>query len=211
MKFLLRGSLVLLFGVAVTLSSAYAQTNLDVFFGVGTATDSHAAPTTVPGFVGTFTGPKLDGTFGKIGADVLLSHGLGFGGEADFRFSQAGYFPDLGLNYRPIFWDFNGIFAPGNGRIEPDLEAGIGGADIKYYVSQSSCLFGSVCSNVNQYIQSSNHFQLHFSAGVRFYVTPHIFLRPQVDAHWVHNFVDFGSDWAPEYSVSVGWSFAAHQ
>jgi hypothetical protein len=198
-----------LFAFTLATASAHAQTNLDVFFGVGTARDS-SSNTLVDTFGNgvLYSTPKLDGTFGKIGADVLLSHGLGFGGETDFRFSQGGY---AGLNYRPIFWDFNGIFAPGNGRIQPDIEAGLGGANLRFYYSAQYCDIFAGCSTSNQYLESSNHFQVHLSAGVRFYVTPHIFLRPQIDAHWVHNFFQFGSDWAPEYSVSVGWSFAGHQ
>jgi len=43
--------------------------------------------------------------------------------------------------------------------------------------------------------------------GVRLYVTDHLFVRPQVDAHYVDNFFQFGSNWVPEYGASVGWSF----
>jgi hypothetical protein len=200
----------LLIGLSVAAGMAQAQTNLDVFFGIGTARDSSTNQTIlnpVTG-VGNVTSPSLGGTFGKIGADILLSHGFGIGGETDFRFAQAGY---LGLNYRPIFWDFNGIFAPGSGRIQPDIEAGLGGANLKFYYPSAYCDVYAGCSSGNQYLESSNHFQVHLSGGVRFYVTPHIFLRPQVDIHWVHNFFQFGSDWAPEYSVSVGWSFAEHK
>jgi hypothetical protein len=70
----------------------------------------------------------------------------------------------------------------------PELEAGLGGVNIKFYYPVSYCDVFVGCSSSNQFIESSNHFQLHFAAGVRLYITPHIFIRPQVDAHWVNNF-----------------------
>ncbi|MGH9581919.1 MAG: hypothetical protein ACRD4O_03155 [Bryobacteraceae bacterium] len=204
-----RTCIPLLIGLSFAASVAYAQSNLDVFFGVGTARDSSSntlVTNPITG-VGTYTTPALGGTFGKAGADILLSHGFGVGGEADFRFGQAGY---AGLNYHPIFYDFNGIWAPSFGRIQPEFEAGLGGANLKFYYPASYCDQYAGCSSANQYLESSNHFQVHLSAGVRFYVTPHIFLRPQADIHWVHNFFQFGSNWAPEYSVAAGWSFVGH-
>jgi len=44
---------------------------------------------------------------------------------------------------------------------------------------------------------------------VRLYVKPSIYIRPQVDVHWVNNFQEFGSSWAPEYSVAIGYSFGS--
>lgn len=201
-----RTCMPLLIGLSLA-AGAYAQSNLDVFFGVGTARDSSNGVNPNPFTNGTFTGPEMSGTFGKVGADILLEHGFGFGGETDFRFGQTSYGP---VNYHPLFWDFNGIWAPGKGRIQPELEAGLGGANLKFYYPASYCDAFAGCSSANQYLESSNHFQTHLGAGIRFYVTPHIFLRPQIDAHWVHNFFQFGSDWVPEYSVAVGWSFAGH-
>lgn len=197
----------LVVGIALTATGAYAQSNLGVYFGVGTMTNSSAGPLPNPFTGTTFDGPKLGGTFGKVGADILLSHGFGVGGETDFRFGQAAYGP---LNYHPTFWDFNGIWAPGKGRIEPELQAGLGGVNIKFYYPSSYCDAFAGCSSANQFLESSNHFQVHFGAGVRIYATPHIFIRPQVDLHWVHNFFQFGSNLAPEYSVAVGWSFVGH-
>ncbi|MFL6451479.1 MAG: hypothetical protein ACJ746_27945 [Bryobacteraceae bacterium] len=56
-------------------------------------------------------------------------------------------------------------------------------------------------------MESSNHFQVHMAAGVRFYTTPHLFIRPQVDVRYVDNFFQFGSNWVPEYGASIGWRF----
>ena len=41
--------------------------------------------------------------------------------------------------------------------------------------------------------------------GHDFFVTPHVYVRPKFDIHWVHNFSDyFGTNWVPQYGVSVG-------
>lgn len=206
---IVRGTVPLIFALCACAGFAAAQEGPEVFFGVGTA----MAPSSnnlidTFGTGNPFTTPRMGGTFGKIGADIMIKPSFGVGGEADFKFSQGAY---AGLNYRPMFWDFNGIFAPSRfKRVVPELEAGLGGVNLKFYYSSAYCDQFAGCSTSNQFIESSNHFQLHLSAGVRFYVTHHIFIRPQVDAHWVNNFYQFGSSWVPEYTGSVGWSFGEH-
>jgi hypothetical protein len=64
-------------------------------------------------------------------------------------------------------------------------------------------------------VDQANHFQLHFGAGIRLHVTDNIFIRPQFDLHWVHGFADpnvpvYGSDWVPQYTIAIGYSFGAH-
>ena len=189
--------------------AANAQSGVDAFFGLGTAHDSSNGQSY--DLLGTGTPiatPSMGGVFGKFGADIMFSNHFGVGGEADVRFSQAGY---SGLNYRPTFYDFYGIWEPIRGkRIVPQFEAGLGGANIKFYypASYSDVLVGS--SNSSTYIESSNHFQAHFGLGINLYATQHIFLRPAVDVHWVNNFFQFGSSWVPEYSMSVGYRFGDH-
>lgn len=191
---------------------AHAQSGLNVYFGVGTMTDnsSHSLIDTF-GTGNPFTSPSLGGSFGKAGADFMITPYLGVGGETDFRFSQAAY---AGLTYRPMFYDFNAIFAPTGHRfkrIVPEFQAGLGGVNLKFYSpNQTSCDEFAGCSSSNYYVESSNHLQVHLAGGVRFYATPHLFIQPQVDAHYVNNFFQFGNNWVPEYSASVGWSFGEH-
>jgi Outer membrane protein beta-barrel domain len=197
-----------LFAMAV---SANAQAGLDAFFGVGTASAPSSGQTINTYQDGTLYGtPRLGGAFGKAGMDILFSPHFGVNGETDFRFSQGGY---AGLTYRPTFYDFNAVWLPfGNRfkRVVPELEGGLGGANLKFYYPVRYCDMFVGCSSNNQYIESSNHFQLHMSAGIRFYVTSHIFIRPQIEAHWINNFYQFGSNWVPEYGGSIGWSFGSH-
>jgi hypothetical protein len=132
-----------------------------------------------------------------VGGDLMFMPHFGVGAESSFRMSQGAY---AGLKYRPTFYDFNGIWQPfsGSKRIVPEFQAGLGGVNLKFYYSQQYCDIFAGCSTSNSYLESSNHFQLHLSAGVKFYVTHSFFIRPQVDAHWVNNFFQFGSSWVPE-------------
>jgi outer membrane protein W len=195
--------------------SAHAQSGLDVYFGVGTATaDSNG--TSIDTFntgnvsaantTGFFNTPKITGAFGKAGADFMLTRHFGLGADVDWRFSQGDY---AGLNYRPTFYDFYGIWQPITRvrRIVPEFTGGLGAAKLSFFYPQSYCDAFAGCSSSNTFVESSNHFQIRMGAGVAFYATDHIFIRPQVDAHWINNFYQFGSNWVPEYSVSVGYRF----
>ena len=44
--------------------------------------------------------------------------------------------------------------------------------------------------------------------GVALFVTSNIYVRPQFDLHWVHNYNQlFNSNWVPQYGVQVGYRF----
>lgn len=190
---------------------ALAQTGADVFFGYGTAiAPSSNQSIDTFGTGNPYTTPRLGGSFGKVGADFMFTPNFGVGAETDFRFTQAAY---AGLNYRPLFYDFNAIWAPAghrSKRVFPELQAGVGGMRMSFYYPTSYCDQFAGCSTSNQFVESSNHFQFHMEAGIRFYLTPHLFFRPEVDAHYVNNLFQFGSNWVPEYGASVGWSFGEH-
>jgi outer membrane protein W len=188
---------------------AHAQNGLDAYFGVGTMQASSSGQSIDTFGTGTPYGtPKLTGTFGKAGADLMLTPHFGLGGEADFRFTQGGY---AGLKYRPIFYDFYGIWEPiKSKKVVPQFEAGLGATSLRFFAPSSFCDQFAGCSSSNTYVESSTHFQTHLGVGLNFYLTDHIFLRPQVDAHWVNNFFQFGTDWIPEYSVAVGYRFGEH-
>jgi hypothetical protein len=195
------------FALCLGATFAHAQAGLDVFAGVGTASDGSSHQQLNPFGTGSFTTPKMGGTFGKFGADVMFKPWIGVGGETDFRYAQGAY---AGLSYRPFFYDFNAIIMP-TGRkfkyVVPELQAGIGGTKLSFYENATYCNILAGCSNSSAVVASSSHFQTHLAGGIRFYATQHFFVQPQVDAHYVNNFFQFGSNWVPEYSASVGWSF----
>lgn len=195
--------------MALCFSTALAHAQkIDVYAGVGTATNSSSNQTVDTFGDGTlFTTPGMGGAVGKVGADFMFTPMFGVGGETDFRFSQAGY---AGLNYRPVFYDFNGIFMPFGHkfkRVVPEFQAGLGAVNLRFFNPQTVCDAFAGCSTSSNYVESSNHLQVHLAAGVRFYVTPHLYFRPEVEGRYVNNFFQFGSNWVPEYSASIGWTF----
>jgi hypothetical protein len=194
--------IILLFG---SVPFAKAQ-NATVYFGLGTARDSsngQAIDTFGDGML--FNTPRMGGLFETVGGDFMFRPNFGVGFETSFQ-SQRNY---AGLNYRPLFYDFNAIYEPisNSHNIVPEFQAGMGGANLRFYLNQNSCDSFGGCSNSNLFLESSNHFQLHFSGGVRVYVKDGLFIRPQVDGRWVNNFFQFGSNWVPQYSMAVGYTF----
>jgi hypothetical protein len=191
---------LLLFG-AVKFASAQGG---DVYFGLGTATDKSTGQVfNTFGDGNLYSTPKMTGLFGSFGADYMFRPSLGVGGEYSARFAQGSY---AGLNYRPKFYDFNAIWIPipNSKKVTPELQAGVGGASLSFYLPKQCDQFA--CSS-SSFLESSRHFQTHLGAGLRFYVKGGFFIRPQVDVHYVKNFFQFGSNWVPQYSVSFGYTF----
>jgi len=194
--------MVLLFG---SVQFAKAQ-NASVYFGLGSVHDGSNGQSIDTFGDGTlFNTPSMVGLFETIGGDVMFKPHLGVGFETSFR-SQSAY---AGLNYRPLLYDFNAVYEPlpDSGRIVPEFQAGLGGVNLRFYYNQSSCDAFGGCSSSNQYVESSNHFQLHFGGGVNLYFHGGFFVRPQIDVHWVNNYFQFGSDWVPAYSAAIGYTF----
>lgn len=215
MKLMLRAvPIIFLFFLALAAPRAQAQ-SVSAYVGAGTATDSACTNATfcldqpdliVVGQVDN--APKMTGAFGKIGGDFMFSSHLGFGVQTDFKFTQGDY---LGYGYRPLFFDVNAIYHPipdnlTKGRVVPEIEGGVGGVRINSYISGTTAITGtqSVLLGV------SEHFQVHGAVALKLYLKGGIFLKPQVDARYVPNFGQFGSNFTPEFSVSLGYTFGRH-
>lgn len=196
---------------------AHAQ-GVAPYFGLGTALDS--AGTSTGCLSGQLfddfdqaceTGPTMGGVFGVFGADFMWKPHFGFNGEYAFRFAQAPYLPDAGLNYRPGFYDFNVVWEPTAGsdkRMVPVIEGGIGGARIALYETETVTVTGITSSFSQSAGINANHFQIHGAVGVKLYVKGNIFVKPQFDIHYVTHLTDqFGRDWVPEITGSIGYSF----
>lgn len=191
----------------LSLASLASAQSFDAYFGLGTATDGAANLSSDTFGTGTtYGGTRMGGLFGTYGGDFMFSKHFGVGAESSLRFTQGDY---AGLNYRPIFYDFNGIWMPfgESKRIAPEIQAGLGGANLSYYYNSTYCDQFVGCSTSNQFLESSHHFQTHFGVGVRIYTLGGLYFRPQVDVHWVNNYYQFGSGWVPEYGAVVGYSF----
>lgn len=218
-KLTIRTILLLLILFLANVKQATAQ-GFSAYFGLGSATNG---ATTTAGCLSHFildgvTGncevaPTMGGVFGVFGADFMIRPHLGFNGEYAFRFAQADYLPAAGLKARPAFYDFNAVYQPlsAGRRVVPVLEGGLGGAKVSLYFSQQTCAIPTVCTTQSALFASANHFQLHGAVGVKLYVKPNLFLKPQFDLHWAHNLnQQFGRDVVPQYTISVGYSFGEH-
>jgi len=208
-----------------TVNFAQAQ-GVSPYFGLGSATNSAgtsinavtasgATVTCLPkNLFDDFTqacepGPTIGGVFGVFGVDFMFRPHFGVNGEYAFRFAQANYLPAAGLKYRPGFYDFNAIYEPISGkRIVPIVEGGIGGARIALYETQTVSVTGITSTFSIPAGLNANHFQVHGAVGVKLYIKPSLFIKPQFDIHYVTHLTDqFGRDWVPEYTVAVGYTF----
>ncbi len=185
-------------------SFAAAQAGFNAYFGMGTAHDGSTNQSL--DILGTGTPAltsSLGGVFGTFGGGVMLTPQFGVGAEVSFRFTQGDY---AGAGYKPIFYDFNGLWTPSirTKHVVPEFQAGFGGLDLRFYGGGQYCdPYTGFCSN---FAGSSKHLQLHAGFGVRVYLTQNIFVRPQIDYHWVRNFHEFSSDSVPAYSIAIGFS-----
>ena len=192
-----------------------AQDRVDVYFGMGTArTSSHDF--TDPTTGNTVAGTALGGVFGTVGGGVFLKPTYGVGAQVSWRFAQeqlnnSSSFSSTGatnLGFRPIFYDFNALWTPlpKGKRVMPEFQAGFGGASLRLY-DPSAQYYNYQTGRYTNFVGSSNHLQLHVAGGVRFFVKPHLFVRPGIDFHWVRNLSDqLGTNNVPEYTIAIGYS-----
>jgi hypothetical protein len=169
-------------------------------FGVSTVTAPSASSASAFYSPQSMTG----GAYLNFSSDFLIKNRFGVNAELSWRASRdfyQGLYP-----FRPIFYDFNGIWAPKLGKsATAELMAGIGGVDIRFYQPFTICgAFG--CTD---YV-SSNHFLGHFGGGLRLYLHGGLFVRPEAHLYLIRNNVEFSSGRAARYGVSLGYTFG-HQ
>jgi hypothetical protein len=173
-------------------------------FGFGTVTapsasiNSNGIP--VPSLSGGLY-PSFSGIF-------ILKHHIGFGGEVAWRAREAIYGGttssfSFAQPYRPIFYDFNGVYGVTKKKYGIDLMGGVGGENLRFYTPYYSCSSFSGCTN---YV-SSNHFAGHFGGDIRYYFWGHAFIRPEAHYYLVHNNVEFNNVNVARFTVSIGYSF----
>ncbi len=199
---------------------ASAQSSFDVNMGLGTAkvgasgggldnlNSSNAFGACVPnsGDSNCQATPALSGVFLGVGGDVMFRKHFGVGMELNVQPAKSDY---ALMQYRQMFYDFNGIFAPVNDeRVQLQVLGGIGGARTSFSFTQNSCVGTAVCSTVTQPVGNATHFQIHTGVGVQFYLTKNVYIRPEFDLHYVPNFnQQFASNLVPQGMVWVGYSF----
>jgi hypothetical protein len=192
-------ALGLVLSVILAMAGTVYGQQIDMAFGVGTvtspslsSTDTTHSPQNVGG-----------GTFLAVSGDALIAHQLGFNGEVSWRASQNSYL--AAQPFRPIFFDFNGIWAPHLApRVGAEVMGGIGAEDVRFYQPFFTCSSFGGCTNFS----SSTHFMGHFGGGIKLYVLKHVFLRPEAHLYLIHDNVEFSSDRASRFGVSLGYTLS---
>ena len=143
------------------------------------------------------------GVYPSFGADFLLLHNLGVGGEVSWRGSRGLY--EGQLDYRPIFYDFNAVYARKVSRVGFAAMGGIGGLSTRFY--EGGCVsINQQTGQCNNFV-SSKHFLLHVGAALRLYVTHSVYLAPELNYYYVRNNVDFTSPNVTRYGLNIGYTF----
>jgi hypothetical protein len=183
--------------LAAFCGSVFAQQRMDLAFGVSTIAAPSANEASGSHFPQSLTG----GAYPSFSGDIIFYKNLGFQGEFAWKASRGiwqGVQP-----YRPMFYDFNAIYAPKLAdRTYMELLAGIGSEATRYYQPFQTCDFYT-CKN---YI-TINHFMGHFGVGLKMYPTRNFFIRPEAHLYLVNDNQEFSSGRAVRYGVSVGYTF----
>jgi hypothetical protein len=186
----------------ISLGTAVAQApQFDMGFGYGTVIGQPASDGTLPEH---FPQSLTSGGYPVFSGDFIFKGAFGVGGEVSWRAHQN---IDIFLQpYRPIFTDFNGVYAPNLGKkAQAELQGGIGWETIRFYEPFLTCTGGpfGTCTN----FVSSNHFLGHVGGGIRFYLTPSVFVRPEAHFYFIHNNLEFSGPRASRFGMTLGYSF----
>jgi hypothetical protein len=224
--------LPLLLASASCIPYAAAQSTFDFNVGFGAAQDKAATtgldsnPTTGVFFSCQFSSDptcvktsSLSGFMLGVGGNLILWKHFGVGANISIQPAKQTYAtfqqqvvstqtPGYSVQSRTTFYDFDGIVLPyRTKKAEFQLIGGVGGANIKFYEAEQATDALAGAQNISQYYGSGNHFQVRGGVGVQFYVTDHMFLRPEFDVHYVTNMNQFGSKVVTEEMVWLGYSF----
>lgn len=180
-------------------SSVPAQ-QIDLAAGIGTTLSSgynNSSQSYVPA-------AEKGGAYPSFSADVIFKNHFGFNGEIAARGKQGLYNNYQG--FRPVFYDFNGVFAPRFGqKISGDFMAGVGAESIIFYNRYGICYYPGGCPTRI----SGTHLLAHVGGGVRYYFWHSFFVRPEAHLYLIHNNFQFNSNYVARAGVSVGYTFGS--
>ena len=193
---------VLLLFLALQLTGTLQAQQMDAQFGIS---GIHSQSASNFDFTNVDHNPQSlsGGVYPVLGADLLIWHNLGVGGQVSWRATR-GLYQDV-LDYRPIFYDFDAVYARKAGRVGFALMGGIGAESTRFY--QDSCVSFNPSTGQCSNFVSSNHFLTHLGGALRLYVTPSVYLAPEIHYYYVRNNVDFTSPNVTRYSLNIGYTF----
>ena len=180
-------------------TAAWGQ-QMDFAFGVSTiSSPAYNSTSSIP----TYPPQSLTGgAYPSISGDFLLRKHFGIMGEIAWRASEGlynGYQP-----YRPLFWDFNGLYLHKLSKhVVAEFSAGIGAESTRFYTNFYSCNYFGGCTNY----ATSTHFMGQFGAGLKLYARGGFFIRPEVHYYLVNNNVEYTSSHVLRYGGSIGYTF----
>ncbi len=126
-----------------------------------------------------------------------------YGYSGEFAYSYKRQLYNGYQEYRPILYDFNGVFTPHLlNRADAVLMAGVGGQTLLFYNQYSSCGYSSGCATH----LNSNQFLFHVSAGIRYSLLKHFFVRPEAHLYHIVNNSNFHSDNVLRIGASIGYT-----
>lgn len=180
------------------MGSAFGQ-QMDLALGFSTI---HSAAVSSSQALQPFPPVSLTGGFyPAISGDISIRKNLAVGGEITWRGGQGNY--DLSQPYRPILWDFDGLYIPKLGpHAQAEFSAGIGAESTRFYTNYINCS-STGCTNY----QTSTHFMGQFGAGLKLYAKGGFFVRPEVHVYLVKNNFEYTSPYIVRYGASIGYTF----
>lgn len=150
-----------------------------------------------------YTCPESGGLYVNLGGDVIFNHRYGAGFDVAWRGGQGNY-ENSGEPYRPVLWEFNGVYQPRvSKKFGVDLFGGIGVQSARFYTNGYSCVSYLYCTDYT----SSNHFLIGLGGGVRYYFFHALFVRPEVHYYYiVGNTKVFSSSNVVRVGASIGYT-----
>jgi hypothetical protein len=173
------------------------EQQIDVLFG-GSTLYSFKSTSASQAFIPP---PEKGGVYPDAGLQIVLPNHFGIAAEGAFRYDKGLY--NGFQEYRPIFYDFNGVYTSHVAKKIPvDVMAGIGGETLIFYNEFASCATGNCRISV-----SSNHFLFHTGVGLRYYFLRHMFVRGEAHYYIIPNNYEFHSDNVFRVGASIGYTF----
>lgn len=157
---------------------------------------------------------SLNGVSMGISGNVMAWKHFGVGAEVNFQPSKSTYLNALStagynIQSRMTLFDADGIYQPvRTKKVAFQVSGGLGVANMRFYEAATTGA-GIGPSNYSEYFGSNNHLQVHGGVGVQFYLTEHVFLRPQFDVHYVNNLTQFGSKIVTSETIWLGYTFGS--
>jgi Outer membrane protein beta-barrel domain len=200
-------AMVLLVSAFASLASAQQG---DAYIGGGTMLSSSPSSTignsncTVDSSGTNIVCPEKGGLYLNLGADIVFKNRLGAAFDVNWKASQGEFGGPGGQPYRPLLFDFNGVYQPRlSKKAGIDLFGGIGWQSTRFYGYQptSGCVYFGACYT------SSNHFLVDVGGGLRYYVWGHMFIRPEFRYYQIVNNTDnFTSGHIIHVGASIGYT-----